>query len=171
MVKPTAKGYKWFAVYTRCHHEEKVVRYLNHQKFSTLFPKRQIYSRRRDRRKLITVPVFPGYAFVEISPEPRTFTEVLKVPGVVYIVGRPRPVPISDDEVNTLQIMLDAECDLSPCAYFSRGERVRVISGPLTEAIGYIAETVPDKRMLVVSVDILCRSVATRLFDYEVEKV
>lgn len=162
---------RWFAVYTRCHHENRVVSYLQHNRFSTLLPKRQVYSRRRDRRTIIELPVFPGYAFVESEPRPQAFTEILKAPGVVYIVGRPRPVPIAEHEIETLRIMLNAECDMSPCAYFSTGERVRVASGPLIGAVGYVAEIVSAKRMLVVSVDILGQSVATRLYDYEVEKI
>lgn len=162
---------QWFAVYTRCHHEDKVVRYLKFHDFTTLLPKRQVYSRRRNRRTIIEKPVFPGYAFVEVEPRAPSFTEIMKTPGVVYIVGRPRPVPIRDREIETLRIMMNAECDMSPCAYFSAGQRVRVNSGPLTGAVGYIAEIVPVKRMLVVSVDILGQSVATRLYDYEVEKI
>ncbi len=171
MVKPSANGGKWFAAYTRCHHEEKVVKFLNFHKFSTLLPKRKLYSRRRDRRKMIELPVFPGYAFVELPPGPQAITEVLKTPGVVYIVGRSSPIPIPEDEINTIKIMVAASCDMTPCDYFQSGERVRVVSGPLTDAVGYITETVSDKRMLVVSIDILGRSVTTRLYDYEVAKI
>jgi transcription antitermination factor NusG len=171
IVQPSADDRRWFAVYTRCHHEEKVIKFLNFHEFTTLLPKRKVYSRRRDRRKIIDQPVFPGYAFVELAPEPRTFTEVLKTPGVVYILGKPRPIPIPAHEIESLQIMVAANCELSPCAYFRTGERVRVVSGPLTDAEGYIAEILPKKRMLVVSVDILCRSVTTQLYDYEVARL
>ena len=54
----------WYAVYAQVRHESKVYSRLLGKSFECLFPQMERWSRRRDRRKKIQVPIFPGYLFV-----------------------------------------------------------------------------------------------------------
>ena len=139
--------------------------------FSILFPKYKTWSRRRDRRKVIQRPLFPGYLFVQTEPIPRQLACILETPGLAYILGNgDGPKPVRQREMQSLLILLSSGETLEPVPYFEEGEQVIVASGPLKDAIGYILEIEPEKRRLVISVDLLGRSVAVHLSDETVDK-
>jgi transcriptional antiterminator NusG len=160
----------WYVVYTRCHHEARVAKHLAKSSFTVVFPKRRTWSRRRDRRKVIDLPLFPGYLFVQTEPFPRRFAEILQTPGLARLLGNgsgPEPVPQS--EMRSLIILLSSAKLLEPHPYFEEGDQAIVVSGPLKGAIGYILTARPNKRKLVLSLELLGRSVAVHLSDEEVD--
>ena len=60
-------------------------------------PRITVRSRRVDRKKMIQVPLFPGYLFVKTSLDPHEHLEVVKTIGVVTFVGNLQgPVPIAE---------------------------------------------------------------------------
>ena len=161
----------WYALYTRCHHEARVAQHLTLRNFSVLFPKYKTWSRRKDRRKIIELPLFPGYLFVQTEPLPQHFIEISKTPGLAYILGKKdAPEPVAQQEMNSLLILLSSPKILEPNPYFKQGEQVIVVSGPLRGAVGYVLEVNPDKRKLIISIELLGRSVAVHLSDEIVEK-
>src|SRR5574340_415375 len=56
----------WYAVHTRSRHEDRVHRGLTQKAFHSFLPKMEVWSKRKDRRKKIMIPMFPGYVFVEL---------------------------------------------------------------------------------------------------------
>src|SRR5437773_805530 len=50
-----------------------------------------------------------------------------------------------------------------PYIYLREGQRVRITRGPLAEAEGILVRTKPNRGLLVVSVNLLQRSVATHV--------
>jgi transcription antitermination factor NusG len=60
-----------------------------------------------DRRKVIQVPLFPGYTFVRVTATPQAYLQVLNTTGVVSFVGNGRGgIPIPDKHIEDIQTVL-----------------------------------------------------------------
>ena len=72
----------WYAVHTRSRHEEKVYEGLIRKSLHAFLPKVETWSRRKDRRKRIFLPMFSGYLFVDVAAlDNQTKLDILKTPG------------------------------------------------------------------------------------------
>src|SRR5690606_10524010 len=93
---------RWYAVWTGSRDEPVVRSQLEERRVTAFLPTLTRWSRWKDRRKQIVVPLFPGYVFARFEPPQRL--AVLKTPGVVSIVsfnGEPAPVP--DHEIDAIR--------------------------------------------------------------------
>ena len=133
-------------------------------------PKRRVKSRRRDRRRMIDVPVFPGYLFVETAMTPHDWQLIRKTPGVVSILGYgDTPAPIPRYQVESLRTVVQVAMQIDPYPYLHEGQRVRVVSGPLKGATGILVEKKEGQQRLVCTLDIMNQAVAVTLDACEVE--
>lgn len=160
---------EWYAVYTRSHHEKKVARILGSGSFNVFFPTRRILSRRRDRRKLIEMPLLPNYLFVNTCSE--QFDRIASTSGVAYILGyNGLPTPVPDEEVNSLRVLVHSGVEISPYPYLKEGDRVFIREGPFKGVVGVLLRTDPRSCRLIVSVHLMNRSVAVAVPTGYVEK-
>ncbi|HEC77673.1 MAG TPA: UpxY family transcription antiterminator [candidate division WOR-3 bacterium] len=159
----------WFAAYTRCNHERVVNKLLTDKGINTFLPTIIVPSRRKDRKILIKRPLFPNYLFVELDEVRDNWLKTFRTPGLVKICGNGRPMPVPDEEIESIRIFVNSDRNLYPLPYLQVGMRVRVISGPLAGAIGILIKENRKKRRLVVSVELMGQSVAATLFDDEVK--
>ena len=162
-------GAEWFAVYTRARHEQKVAEQITKLGYQSFLPRFQALSKRKDRRKLIQSPIFPGYIFARVPSN--DFNKLLKLPGVVKILGeKGKPAPIPAEELESVKILLESESVIEPHPYLRAGDKVKIVSGPLKGAVGWLLRVETSISLLVVSVNILNRSIAVELSDEVVEK-
>src|SRR5271169_1613769 len=64
---------RWFAVYTRSHHEKRVAQYYTEREIEHLLPISRVERQWSHYRKVtIEMPLFPNYIFVHISRRERT---------------------------------------------------------------------------------------------------
>lgn len=159
----------WYAAYTRCNHERVVNKLLHQKGINTFLPQITVPSRRRDRKILIKRPVFPNYLFVELDSIQENWMKTFRTPGLVNICGNGRPMPVPDEDIESIRIFINSERNLYPLPYLQVGSRVQIISGPLTGAIGILVKENHKKRRLVVSVELMGQSVAATLYDDEVK--
>jgi transcription antitermination factor NusG len=159
----------WYAAYTRCNHERVVNKLLHQKGINTFLPQITVPSRRRDRKVLIKRPVFPNYLFVELDSIQENWMKTFRTPGLVTICGNGRPMPVPDEDIESIRIFINSERNLYPLPYLQVGSRVQIISGPLTGAIGILVKENHKKRRLVVSVELMGQSVAATLYDDEVK--
>jgi transcription antitermination factor NusG len=90
-------------------------------------------------------------------------TSIITTPGVIRILGTPAgPIPIDDAEIEALQRTVASALPVEPWPYGVRGQRVRVERGPLAGVEGTVVTMKPKDR-IVVSVDLVCRSVAVEI--------
>jgi len=123
----------------------------------------------KDRRKVLDLPLFPGYVFVRIALERRL--NVLMVPGVVRLVGfGDCPVAMPDHEIDALRIIADHRFEAEPCSYFAVGQRVRITCGPLKGTEGMLRRRKGRLRLLL-SIDLIQRSVMVEVGSTDVEVV
>lgn len=147
---------RWYAVYTRARHEKRVDEQLRRRSVEVLLPLYETVRRWKNGRHRVQFPLFPGYAFVHIALKDRL--EVMKVPGVVRLVGFDgNPVALPDEEMEGLRRCLAEGIEALPHPYLTVGRRVRMVSGPLRGMRGILVRRKSGFRM-VVSLDLIMRS-------------
>jgi transcriptional antiterminator NusG len=133
--------------------------------FHVFLPKLELWSRRAGQRHLISVPMFPSYLFLHHTMDKLGYIEVRKARGLVRILGErwDRLSVIPDVEIEAIQKVLRARLPVLRHPYLKEGQRVRIMSGPLAETEGIFAYSKPAKGLLVLSIDLLQRSVAVEV--------
>lgn len=156
-----AQTQHWYAIRVRSNFEVATSLMLRCQDIEVFCPTYRSQRRWSDRTKEIQRPLFPGYVFCRISPLQRV--PVLSTAGVVGIVGFGRtPIAIPDHEIEAVRMVVKSNLGATPCPYLEIGHKVAIETGPLAGAEGIVLEIKTGLR-LVVSIDILRRSVATEI--------
>ena len=155
----------WYALWLRSNYEHAVSQQLSAKGFEPFLPEVHTWSRRLGARRTIRTPMFPGYLFVRAALDKHRYLDLLKVQGVVRILedGWTRLTPVPDVEIDAIQQIAASGMVVFPCAHLLGGERVRVLDGPLAGVEGQFVYEKPSKGRLVVSVDMLGRSIAVEL--------
>ena len=157
----------WYALYTRHQHERSVAAHLESRGFSTLCPTYKEIRQWRDRKKEITLPVFPCYVFIQGGLERQI--SLLSTPGVHSIVCTGKsPAAIADDEISAIRCAMDHSVAMEPAPFIREGERVRVLFGPLRGVEGILQKR-KDAMRLLISVEILGRSASVEIQSHEIE--
>lgn len=159
----------WYATYTCSRFEKSVARQLEDRGVECFLPIYRSWRRWADRRKQVEMALFPGYVFVRIALQDRL--RVLEIPGVVRLVSfNGQPAPLPQQEVDALKAGLESGMYAEPHPYLRIGRRVRVIRGPMAGTEGALLRK-KQKFRLVVSLDVLMRSVAVEVDAADVEPV
>ena len=167
---PGPTGIPWYVIHSCCHHEVKVADRLLKKGLEVFLPWHTIISRRRDRKKFLQVPLFPGYLFVRDSLEPQTYYDILNLPGVVrFLALGSRLQPVPPETIASIKLALTSERTFSPHRYLQKGKRVRVVEGPLTGVLGIIRETKTKKRTVIIEVELFHQALAVELENDAVE--
>ncbi|MDD5072717.1 MAG: UpxY family transcription antiterminator [Candidatus Omnitrophica bacterium] len=162
----------WYAVRTRSNYEFKVSYLLNKRSIKTFYPTILKWSRRKDRKIKVARPLFPGYLFVECAPTATDWLEVKKTEGVVNILGtKVAPLAIPVEQIDNVRKIVESGIDPLPHPYLNVGERIVVVDGPLRGAIGIFEKFNDKKGTLIISVDLLGRSLAAEVDNNVVERL
>jgi transcription antitermination factor NusG len=140
----------WYALWTRSHCEPLVSDQLAAKGFEVF---------------LIRVPMFSGYLFLRRVMDKSSYIEIKKARGLVDILGDrwDRLPTIPDAEMDAVQRIADASAPALPYPYLRQGQRVRLTCGPLADLDGILVRTKPNRGLLVISVELLKRSVAVEV--------
>jgi transcription antitermination factor NusG len=167
MVERVLDDPTWWALYTRHQHEKTVAEMLSFKGIEVLLPLYEAKRRWKDREKLQSLPLFPGYLFVHTTYHRKL--QVLSTPGVHMILHRGQEIAtIPDHEIEAIQKAVGMPAKVEPHPYLECGTRVRVISGPLEGVCGIFVRKKNVSR-LVLSVDTLAQSVSVEVFADDVE--
>jgi transcriptional antiterminator NusG len=152
---------RWYAVWTRSRHEQVVRTQLDEKHVPAFLPTMRRWSRWKDRKKQIDVPLFPGYVFARFEAGERL--SVLKCSGVVSIVsfdGEPAPVP--DHEIEGIRTLVESTLPYDPCPTIKTGTLVEVSHGPLKGVVGRLTRKGSQSR-LVLSVYLIGQAVSVQV--------
>ena len=154
----------WYAVWTRYRHEDLVKIQLNVKKFEVFLPKIKVLSRRKDRRKIIEKPLFPGYLFARTELKPENYLRIIRCQGVVRVLGYRADYKnyVPDEVIESIMKMIKDEKQVNVVPKVIKGDKVRIVGGPLDGCIGSVLDIKGD-RHLVVAVELLSRSVSVVL--------
>jgi transcription antitermination factor NusG len=159
----------WFAVQTRPRHEKKVSGELQEKGVSAFLPLVSSTRQWSDRSRVVELPLFPQYVFVRIAPTLDTRVSVLRTNGVTNFVGtRGIGVPIPDDQIERVQTVVARGIPVAPHSFLTVGNRIRIRGGALDGLQG-ILTAVNGDQTLVVSVELIQRSIAIRIAGFSIE--
>ena len=161
---------KWYAVHTRSKHEKQVDLFLGERGVETFLPLVHTLSRRRDRKKYVDIPLFPGYLFVFAEKE--RLYDVKYTRGVTRIIGTDLgvPTPIPDKQILDIKSVMETEVQLDPFPYLKKGRMVRVKSGPLKGMEGILVERKGHYK-LVIRIDLLQKGAAAEVYISDIEPI
>ena len=167
----TAAG-QWYALYTRSHCEQLVYDQLVAKGFSLFLPKIPVWSQRAGVKHRIVVPMFPGYLFLQSHMDSAHYLTIHQARGLVRILGQgwERLAVVPEGEIHAIRAVLHSRLPLSPHPYLREGQRVRIIRGPLSGVEGLFVHNKAPKGRLVLSVELLQKSVAVEIDDIAVEE-
>lgn len=159
----------WFAVQTRARHEKKVNSELREKGIHSFLPLHRERRRWSDRSKWVELPMFSQYVFVRIPGTGDSRIQVLQTGGVVQFVGASgRGTPIPEEQIASLVAIISNRISTAPHEFLQVGQRVRIRGGVL-EGIEGILSAIRNEKSLVVSVDLIQKSVAIRIDGFDVE--
>lgn len=164
----------WYAVHTKSRHEYKAFTGLIQKDLTTFLPEMEVWSKRKDRKKKISLPLFPGYLFVKASLDNETKLAILKTTGVVRILGKKEnaePLPVPEDKIIAIQRILDKKVEMFSLQYPKEGEPARIMDGPFAGIEGTVIKTDLEKELFVISIDLMQRSVAIKLEGFQISKI
>ena len=164
--EPPAVGESpWFAIWTNSHCEERVSEQLDGKGFRTFLPTVRDWSRRAGVRRVVVRPMFPSYLFVQFHIDKRSYIEIMKTKGLVRILGErwDRLDAVPAGEVNAIRRVVESPLHVMPHPYLQQGQRVRIADGPLSGVEGILVRSRPERGLVVLTVELLRRSVAVEV--------
>ncbi len=185
--------FRWYVINSYSGHENKVKNNLEHRVQTmgqgrkvrrVVVPTEQVQEIKDGRKVSVEKRTMPGYVLVQMEMTDEAWSLVKNTPGVTGFVGsRNKPLPLSQAEVDNL---LHTETPGTaaaagsggaggergkPRAEYEIGETVKVISGPLSDFSGEIAEINDDAAKLKVLVSIFGRETPVEVGYDQVKKV
>ncbi|MCK5782810.1 MAG: UpxY family transcription antiterminator [Desulfobacterales bacterium] len=163
------KKRSWYVLHTKSRFENVVDNGLTKKSIEGFLPRIKVRSRRKDRKLFIRVPLFSGYTFVKSDLSPHEHLEILKTAGVVRIIGNnDGPVPVIEEAVESLRIMVAAEEEVITGTRFQKGDKVMIACGPFTGIIGEFVQH-RGKGRVIVNIEVLGQFAAIHVSEEDVE--
>lgn len=170
-VSAASESPAWYAVQTRSRHEKKVADEITDKGIPAFLPLVTRLHEWSDRRKQVQLPLFPGYVFVHTSSEANARVSVLRTPGVAGFVGSGgRGTPIPEKQIEDIRLILDRNVPFEDYPFVEVNQRVRIRGGSLDGVEGTLVAKNSDQS-LMVSIDLIKRSILIRVSGYELERV
>jgi transcriptional antiterminator NusG len=190
--------FSWYAINTYSGHENKVKQNLEHRIVSMnqrtairriVIPTETVTEVKDNKKVDKEVRTMPGYLLVNMEVNEDSWGVVKGTPGVTGFVGNQTdPVPLAQSEVDRLLANANVQASSTQgagsgsgggaaaksqpvVAQFSIGETVKVVSGPLSDFSGEIAEINEDAHKLKVLVSIFGRETPVEVGYDQVKKV
>ncbi len=161
---------EWYALYVQVNHEKEIVKRLEQKEINCFLPLMETWSKRLDRRKRIQLPLFPGYVFVHVLLDNYMNLNIVKTRGALNLLRNSEgPLSIPSYQIENLQTMLKSTQPLKLHPYLKEGDWVHVARGPIAGCIGILKRLDPKRGRLILSVDIIRKSVSVELDLEDVE--
>jgi len=150
-------------------HEKRVAAQFEEKRVCTFLPLLRQVHRWSDSRRVVEIPMFSCYAFVHMVQTVEERLKVLRTPGVLGFVGSERQgTRIPDGQIESLRKAISEKVPCLPHPFISVGKRVRIRGGSLNGVEGILMPQGRDQS-LVISVELLQRSVSIRVEGYDIE--
>lgn len=152
----------WFALYSKPRAEFKAEEQLNAEDIENYLPTYKTIRQWSDRKKKITVPLLPGYIFIYATEKERLIAlEQYSIVRTLSFKGVPAIIPAW--QIENLKRLLDEEPDVSVVDRIMTGTRIKITSGSFCDVEGIVIQESNNDRTLIVSIDMLNRSIIVKL--------
>src|SRR5262245_56442450 len=165
---------KWYIVHTYSGHENKArlsllerVRNANLNEFfgDVLVPTESVNEMVKGQRRTTTRKFFPGYMFVQMHMDDRTFHLVKNTPKITGFLGGTKPTPVPEHEITGVKSNVNdgSKPRVKAKVTYEVGDNVRVIDGPFANFSAKVEEVKLEKQKLKVTVSIFGRATPVEL--------
>lgn len=140
----------WYVVYTKPKWEKKVAERLNGIGIVAYCPLIAKVSQWSDRKKIISLPLFNSYIFVQIEEKNRN--QIFEVTGAIrYLFWLGKPAIVKDSEIETIKNWLSVpeEFELS-VDQWKKGDKIVLESGPFVSQSAVIQEVKQNHYILIL---------------------
>jgi transcriptional antiterminator NusG len=183
----TRSEFQWFVLHTLSGQEQKVkdniekrakVEEMGEWIKEVLIPTETVAEVKKGKKTTSTRKFYPGYILVHMKLlddknqlYDRSWYFVHETPGIIGFIGGDRPVPLKQDEVDSILAQIEERQEkVAPKVAFEKGETVKVTDGPFQNFTGVIDEIDPERGKLKISVSIFGRSTPVELEYWQVER-
>ena len=170
----------WYVIHTYSGYEKKVKDNLERKVRSMglenvieriLVPEEDESDVKDGRKRTVRRKIYPGYVFVEMEVNDRSWYVVRNTPGVTGFVGSAtKPVPLEPQEVRRILKSQGIEKEVRPQISVEIGEQVRIISGPFDNFYATITEINNEKGTLKGLIDMFGRETSVEVDYSQIEK-
>lgn len=158
----------WHIAYTMPKAEKKIHTEMQRQGISSYLPTYKSTRQWSDRKKVVELPLFPNYIFVKVNPGFQW--KVLAIRGVVKFVNTDnRPYVADESLIKSIRKLEQGKPVLSNDT-FVEGDKVQVLSGPLSGLKGVLVEK-KGRYRLGVRVEALKQSILVDISPSNVELI
>ncbi len=156
---------QWHVLWTRSHCEQLVHDQLMAKGYTLFLPMLDVWIRHKGHRQHVSAPMFPGYLFLHHAMDKASYLDVTRAQGLAKVLGErwDRLATVPEGQIASLQRVHQAHLPTLIHPYLREGERVRITGGLLAGAEGILLRKELNKGLLVVSIDLLQRSVAVEM--------
>ena len=179
---PPGAEKKWYIVNTYSGHENKAkltllerVQTHNLTEYfgDVLVPTESVTENVKGQRRTMTRKFFPGYMFVQMVLDDRTFHLVKNTPKITGFLGGMKPTPVPPSARSRASSTTSPRARPArprPASRSRPGESVRVVDGPFANFSAKVEEVKADKQKLKVSLSMFGRTTSVELDFAQVEK-
>jgi transcription elongation factor/antiterminator RfaH len=158
-------------LHTKSRFENVVNEGLEKKSIEVFLPKVTVRSKRRDRKAMIRVPLFPGYLFVKTDLAPVSHLEIVKTAGAVRLIGSKQgPVPVPEDTIESLKIMVSTDHPITTGNRLKKGDKVLVVQGPFAGITGTFIRY-GGKGRVIVNIEALGQYAGVEVSEDDIEIV
>jgi transcriptional antiterminator RfaH len=142
---------RWYVVRTLPHCELRAQGQLSAQNFRSFLPRYTKTVRHARKLRSIMAPFFPRYLFVALDLERDRWRSINGTFGVCgLIMTGEAPAPVARGVVESLSASCDANGRVQAGRCLDIGDRVRVLTGPFTDLVGYLVRIDGRERVQVL---------------------
>lgn len=151
----------WLVLRTRSRHEYAVESSLQQKQITAYLPRRKVIRRWKDKRRVVEMPLFPGYVFVQPRVEQYENIHYIRGSCGLVLAGN-KPATMQEADLEGVRILVDSGAALSVNPELMPGQRVKVIAGPFMGAYGELVRMKSQER-LVINAHLLSSSVSVEV--------
>ena len=156
---------KWHVLWARSNCERIIYKQLQAKGYDVFLPTMTKWSTNKRKRVLYQAPLFPGYLFIRHAIDKFSYIDISKAQGLVKILGErwDKLATVPDSEIEPIITIQESDSPRMPYTYLRQGDAVRVTDGPLANIEGIFVKSDATKGVLVLSIQLLSRSVAVNV--------
>ena len=173
---------KWYVIHTYSGYENKVMATLERKVKSMgletvinriLVPVEDEIDVKDGKKRTIKRKIYPGYVFVEMEVNDRSWYVVRNTPGVTGFVGSvTKPIPLEPEEAKRI-LKSQGIDDSEPKKiniHVEVGEQVRITAGPFKAYVATVTEINEEKGTLKGLIDMFGRDTSVEVDYSQIEK-
>ena len=152
---------QWIAVRSKPRAEKVALKQLEKKGMQAYLPLVRQKRKWSDRMKWVELPLLPGYLFAKVELKNSLF--VMQTHGVSTVVKFGDEVAVVQESVVTsIRLALEGGYELEPTEYFTNGDEVEVIEGPMKGVKGIVSELKGEEK-LIIKIDTLQQAIAVHI--------